>query len=117
MNIDEVIKKVNSMNSAVEKLDFVYKVFDAIEEKEEAENLIKELKDEISFERATFLPKIELKEPNFEIKNKNIETSIEENELELDNGKTPIPNLSGSVEFKSDSNYIQTLRFKKVKLD
>ena len=102
------------MNSSVEKLDFLYKTFNVIDERDEAEELINKLKDEIISERATFFPKIELKEPNFEIKKHNIETSIEKNEQEIDKKETLLPNLSGSVEF--NPNYIMSARFKKIKL-
>ncbi len=139
MHIEEVLKKIEKMNSVVEKLDFVYRVFDLIEEKEEAEKLVKALKDELAAERATFVPKVHLSEPKFEIKQSLEETMISSKE-EKKNAETlafkldvdvklweneefktiPNPNYTPSEVYSSNYKPMESVKkfeFKKYKLD
>ena len=139
MHIDEVLRKIEKMNSVVEKLDYVYRVFSLIEEKEKAEKLINELKAQLSSERATFVPRVKLSEPKFEIGKGSLEDKMVSSEekktvenlaFKLDVGVklwedgefSVIPNQNYKNSDKYEANYkpperIEGFKFKKYKLD
>ena len=139
MHIDEVLRKIEKMNSVVEKLDYVYRVFSLIEEKEKAEKLINELKAQLSSERATFVPRVKLSEPKFEIGKGSLEDKMVSSEekktvenlaFKLDVGVklwkdgefSVISNQNYKSLDKYEANYkpperIEGFKFKKYKLD
>ena len=104
MHLSEVVNKINEMSSVVEKLDFLYKMLPQIEEKEEAEKLIEELKRELSSERATFLPPVKLSEPKFEFKS-NLEEKVSE-QSENNNFKALEFKLDVDILFWKDSKVL-----------
>ncbi len=60
MKIEEVLEKIKNMN-LFDKLDFLMKVYNEVEDKKSLEDLIKKTVDEISSERTPIFTKVEFK--------------------------------------------------------
>ena len=75
MRIEEVIEKIKRMKP-IEKLDFLFKIYNEVEEKEKLEELIKNVRKEISSERTPVNIELEFKNIKEEKRKGGIEEKI-----------------------------------------
>ena len=86
MKVEEIIEKIKNMNP-VEKLDFLFKVYNKVEEKEELEELIKNAMEELTSERTPVNIHLEFKNIREEKKGGGIEEKIKEEEKVEEKGE------------------------------